>query len=159
MSEATYDYKALPKKRMASNALFFNDAGNILIVKPIYRSDWLLPGGSVEANESPREACLREIKEELNTEIPLGSLLCVEYMAEEKERDECVQFTFYGGVLTPVQIQNIVLPVEELSEYRFSILDEVLALLSPGLAKRVPHCLEAIERSTTIYLEDGQRMG
>ena len=43
MTEATYDYDALPKKRMAAGALLLNEQGQILIVKPTYRSDRLLP--------------------------------------------------------------------------------------------------------------------
>ncbi|MFL5627283.1 MAG: NUDIX domain-containing protein, partial [Ktedonobacteraceae bacterium] len=61
-----YNYEAMSKKRMAVSAFFLDKQGNILIVKPTYRSDWLLPGGIVEKDESPRQACVREIKEELN---------------------------------------------------------------------------------------------
>lgn len=45
-------YKNLPQKRMAVAALFFNERGEILILKPSYKEDWILPGGVVELNES-----------------------------------------------------------------------------------------------------------
>jgi 8-oxo-dGTP diphosphatase len=41
-------YAALPAKRMASGALYFNNRGELLIVKPTYRAAWLIPGGVVE---------------------------------------------------------------------------------------------------------------
>jgi hypothetical protein len=58
---ASLAYSAsLPAKRMASGCLFLNKAGELLIVKPVYRDDWLLPGGSLEKDESPAQGCARE---------------------------------------------------------------------------------------------------
>ena len=158
MTGSSYDYQTLPKKRMASNALFFNEEGGILIVKPTYRRDWLLPGGIIEAHESPHEACIREVQEELHLNVTLQRLLCIEYLSEEREQTECVQFSFFGGILSQAQIVDIMLPSDELSEYLFSPLEDAVRLLSPKLAKRVPHCLQALSENVTVYLEDGRRM-
>jgi len=84
----------MAKKRMAVSALFLNEQGKVLIVKPTYRPDWLLPGGIVESDESPRQACAREIKEELNLAKPLNQLLCVEYHSDDTKQTESVQFVF-----------------------------------------------------------------
>jgi 8-oxo-dGTP diphosphatase len=158
MKATPYDYTTIPTKRMAAGAIFFDDRGYILIVKPTYRSGWLLPGGIVEAHESPREACRREIKEELNLDISLDKLLCIEYLSEDGPQTECVQFAFYGGLLNTSQIQEITLPTTELSEYRFSPIEEATTLLSLKLARRVPHCLRALQENITVYLEDGRRV-
>ena len=151
-----YNYEAMSKKRMAVSAFFLNKEGNILIVKPTYRSDWLLPGGIVEKDESPRQACVREIKEELNIESPLNKLLCVEYLSDDTQQTESVQFVFYGGLITESQISSILLPKPELKEYRFSTHEEALQLLSCKLARRLPYCFQALEEDTTFYLEDGK---
>jgi 8-oxo-dGTP diphosphatase len=156
MISDAYNFEAMSKKRMAASALFLNEQGNVLIVKPTYRRDWLLPGGLVEEDESPRQACTREIKEELNIETPLDKLLCVEYLSEDTQQTESVQFVFYGGLITASQISTITLPKPELSEYRFSTREEALQLLSCKLAKRLPYCFQALKENTTLYIEDGK---
>ena len=62
----TDDYvQSLPRKRMVARALFVDSASRILLVDPVYRDTWDLPGGAVEAEESPYAACRREVAEEL----------------------------------------------------------------------------------------------
>ena len=45
-----------------------------------FQGGWEFPGGKIEANETPEDALVREIKEELDTEIEVLELLdTVEY--------------------------------------------------------------------------------
>src|SRR5437764_8544533 len=89
----------LPMKRMASAALLLNEHQEVLIVKPIYREHWLLPGGVVEEGESPKQTCMREVREELGLHIAAGKLLCVDYKVQQGTRKEGIEFVFFGGVL------------------------------------------------------------
>lgn len=45
-----------------------------------FKGGWEFPGGKVESGETPQQALVREIMEELNTEIKVGDLIdTIEY--------------------------------------------------------------------------------
>ena len=144
----------LPGKRMASGALFFNARQKILIVKPTYREGWLVPGGVIERDESPYQACLREIREELGLNLSLQRLLCFEYRPAYDLKSESIHFMFYGGVLDESTIQTINLPQDELSACRFCERAEAMELLLPALSARMKFALMALDQQRVIYLEN-----
>lgn len=41
-----------------------------------YKDKWEFPGGKIESGETREHALVREIKEELDTEIKVGSFIC-----------------------------------------------------------------------------------
>lgn len=142
-------------KRMAAAALFVSGDDRLLIVKPWYRSWWLLPGGVVERDESPRQACIRETREELGLDIIPQRLLCMDYTAATADATESLQFVFWAGQLGATRLEAIHLQTEELTEWRLVTLAEALPLVAPRLARRLPACLRALASGATLYLEDG----
>ena len=147
--------RAFPAKQMAAGALMLNEQGDLLIVKPTYRDDWLIPGGMIEAHESPRQACVREVWEEIGLTRAITRLLCMEYQSRDGSRNENIQFIFDGGVLTHAQIQQIVIPSDELAQYTFMPYPDALQLLNKKLGRRITHALRARTHQQVVYLEDG----
>lgn len=67
-----------------------------------YRGWWEFPGGKIEAGETPEEALVREIKEELDSEIKVGEYICtVEYDYPEFHLSmKCFKCELISGELT-----------------------------------------------------------
>jgi 8-oxo-dGTP diphosphatase len=79
---------SLARKRMAVTAFFRDRRGRVLLVNPVYKQTWDLPGGAVEAEESPHAACRREVVEELGLDRPPGRVLAVDWVPSRPERPE-----------------------------------------------------------------------
>lgn len=146
--------QSLPRKRMAAGALILDQNGRILIVKPSYRPDWLVPGGMIEAEESPHQACVREVEEEVGLSLSIGNPLCIEYASGDQNRTESIQFVFDGGVCTPEQASQIRPQEGEIVQVEWAELEEAQRLLNPRLAVRIVYALQARQEGRTIYLEN-----
>lgn len=159
MTSPPGDYTAtLPRKRMASAVLFRDHGGRILLVEPTYKDYWELPGGAVETDESPYDAAVRELREELGLSITPGRLLVVDWVPPRPDRTEGVMFVYDGGVLTASRAAEIRLPAEELRGWAWSSLAEAERRLSPLLARRAAAALAAVAGGGTAYLENGTRI-
>ncbi len=145
-------FASLSRKVAGAGVIFQNKEGNILLVKPDYRDDWLLPGGSIDEDESPRDCAMREVQEEIGLTIPEPRFLGVCYSKREKFSDG-LMFFFYGGILSEDEIDSIVLQEDELLEYRFMTHEEIHELASRTLRTSLDACMKAIESGTAAYVE------
>ncbi|MGX7676201.1 NUDIX domain-containing protein [Plantactinospora sp. DSM 117369] len=155
--QAVADYTAsLPTKRMAAAVLFFDDTDRLLLVEPAYtKTYWELPGGCVEANESPRAAAVREIQEELGLTVEPGRLLTIDWVPPRPGRTEGLMIVFDGGQLSHEQVAAIQLPPDELRGWAWSTPHEQEQRLSPLLARRAAASSRARAEGQTAYLENG----
>nr|WP_121157993.1 NUDIX hydrolase [Micromonospora pisi] len=141
---------------MSSAVLFRDpDGDRILLVEPVYKDDWELPGGAIEADESPYQAAIRELTEELGLSVTPGRLLVVDWVPPKPGRTDGVMFVYDGGQLDPARTSQITLPADELRSWAWSTPDEAERRLSPLLARRAAAALLAVTQGTTLYLEDG----
>ncbi len=148
-------FKSLPRKVVSSAVLFTDKHSRLMIVNLTYKNHWGVPGGIVDENESPKQAAIREIKEELGLDLKNLRLLAVDYVSGEAEKRERIQFVFGGGVLDKTEISKVKLQEEELSEYQFADTKGLEKLLSRVTAKRVLACLRNQDKGV-LYLENGE---
>jgi 8-oxo-dGTP pyrophosphatase MutT (NUDIX family) len=69
-----------PRFSVGAVGVVFNDADQVLLVEHIFHpyAPWGLPGGWVERGENPRDAVVRELREELELEVEVGSVVTAE---------------------------------------------------------------------------------
>lgn len=140
----------------ASGVLFRDDRDRVLLVEPTYKPTWEIPGGMVEKGESPREACRREVEEELGLAIEAGRLLCVDYARPPFAGWEGLRFVFDGGVLDLGMMSLMRLQQSELASWRFVGPDDVDDLVAAPLGRRIRAAVAACSGGGGArYLEDG----
>jgi len=147
---APSDGQPLPAIPASAGALIFDGAGRLLILKPVYKSGWTIPGGVMEADEPPWPACQREVHEECGLTVRRGRLACVDFRPPHRGKPGGLRFLFDCGTMPQENLAAIVLQQEEISEYRVESLAAALDLLRKPIRRRVtaaflpggPHYLE-----------------
>jgi len=148
-------FASVPRKRMAAGGLFRDGEGNILLVDPVYRDTWDLPGGVIDADESPNAACRREVAEEIGLARPPGRLLVVDWVPAAPECPEELVLIYDGGVLGPADIAAITVPDAELAGFAFFGPAQTGRQVRPVVGRRIRACLRALATGVTSELEDG----
>lgn len=154
MTAADHFSAILPRKRVAADCLIFDHHHRFLVVQPLYKNTWDLPGGVAEADESPWRAARREVAEEVGLEVNSGRLLAVDWIARVGPVTEVVAFLFDGGS-TATPDSGLTLQRDEIRSARFVDLDEAGSLLDPEALARITHALDARRQGHTVYLENG----
>jgi 8-oxo-dGTP diphosphatase len=150
------DYTAtLPRKRMGAGALLSDAEGRILLVQPSYKPEWEIPGGCVEADESPLTAVVRELREELGLDLQPSRLLVTDWVPPQLDRTEGLMMLFDGGVLDTEQSAAIRLPPDELLSWAWCTTEDAQQRLPPLLARRIITAMHARAEQSCVYLENG----
>jgi 8-oxo-dGTP pyrophosphatase MutT (NUDIX family) len=105
-------------RRMSSSAVMLeNDRGELLIVKTNYKPYWTLPGGIVDENETPKQAAIREVKEELGLDIDAAELEFIAVVDRISDVMQTYQFLFKTKLHS--ESMSFVLQESEIDEYDF----------------------------------------
>jgi ADP-ribose pyrophosphatase len=74
-----------PYPSLGAGVVLFDDDGRVLLVHQNYgHHRWTLPGGMFETGESPVDAALREVLEEVGVRVELGELIGAYYVRRAK---------------------------------------------------------------------------
>ena len=123
-------YDSLPKKRIGVAAVVLY-RHQLLLLKPSYviehidnpeARNWVLPGGIVEAEESPLEALLRELQQQLRLSIKPLRLMSVDYIHNTDARGEYLQLLFEIKELNATEVQNIKLNQIDFKDFQFMVV-------------------------------------
>lgn len=114
----------LDKRFSSSAVLLENSQGDLLIVKSDYKPHWSLPGGIIDAGESPIEAAIREVFEETNIKISKDELRFVA-LASRKSLDYMMHHFIFQASLEDEKFANIKLQESEIEACRFIKKSEI----------------------------------
>lgn len=126
-----------PKKRCSAGALIPDESGKLLLVKPTYRKEWLLPGGVVEADEDPITGLLREVMEEVGLVVHVQSLRCVDYLATTGVLGESLHFLFDCSAVRMDVATKVAPRSPELNGICWVTPFEALDLLPTSISRRL----------------------
>lgn len=135
--------------RVAAGVLFI-DGGRVLMLRPTYKDYWEIPGGYVEAGESPYAAAHREVQEELGIDVPIGRMLAVDWAPRDTEGDKLL-FLFAGPALP--HDTAFTFADGEIAEARYVELDDLDSYTIDRLARRIR---SAVQAPVPQYLEHGE---
>jgi 8-oxo-dGTP diphosphatase len=141
-----------PVYQAASAALVTRTSGQVLMVASPYRSDLVLPGGVVEADESPAAAAEREVLEETGLIVSVSRLLVLQHLPADGDRTSALRFVFdCASVHEDVGLRH---QESEVSELLWLSPSEATARHATRGRHRLAVALEAQRTATTIYLDD-----
>ncbi|GAA4802351.1 NUDIX domain-containing protein [Nocardioides caeni] len=152
----------LPRKRGISQMLIRDDSTDgdgqprVLMCHLTYKTDWDLPGGVVEVNESPRLAVSREVEEELSLDITAGRLVLTDWLPPWGGWDDAICLVFDGGIHPASIVERIVPQAREIQRAAFLTLEEVEERAADFTARRVRAALASLTGAGPGYTESGR---
>ncbi|MNH58569.1 RNA pyrophosphohydrolase [compost metagenome] len=114
-------------KRVASASVILEDAtGKVLIVKAHYKDYWTFPGGMLDDGESPKQAAIREVFEEVGIELD-ESAVTFGWVASRTSRQLMTYQFVFKATLSERDKLKIALQSSEIEESRLVSRDDVRA--------------------------------
>jgi RimJ/RimL family protein N-acetyltransferase/ADP-ribose pyrophosphatase YjhB (NUDIX family) len=142
----------LPTKRVIAQGLIHNGANEILLCELTYKQEWDLPGGVVDPHESPAQAVVREISEEMQIQVSPRSLRAVNWLPPWRGWDDAMLFVFDLGAHDDV-LGRARLEPREIRALHWCTPDRVERHAAPYLTRMLRFL--ARQKEGTAYLEDG----
>lgn len=124
--ETTSWIDSLEKRMSSAGVALYDDQGRVLVVKAHYKKYWSFPGGVVDEGETPRQAALRETKEEVDITVDNDDLRFRMIVNRVSTIAQTYQFTFEQQVDESV-FQNIKLDGDEIEDFALVSREDIIA--------------------------------
>lgn len=115
-----------PKKLVGAKVVIKSPDDKVLLVKPTYKPTWQMPGGVVEAGESPIAAARREVREETEIECEEADLKLIDIIFRV---DQDVLFVLYEYTKLVDDTSRLRIQAEELETYEWVTPEKVAGRL------------------------------
>ncbi|MDP1604254.1 MAG: NUDIX domain-containing protein [Legionella sp.] len=130
---------ALFAKRTIGVRMLLLNNDEVLLVKHTYQEGWYTIGGAVEPRESPKQAMLRELKEEVGVTLSSSLKLFSVYYSRKEHRDDYIIFYIgHGGIQEKASSP-------EIAEHKWFALDNLPADISPSTRRRIQEYFDEVE--------------
>ncbi len=112
-------------KRVASASVILEDAaGKVLIVKAHYKDYWTFPGGMLDDRETPKQAAIREVFEEVGIKLDESAVTFGWVASRTSQHLMTYQFVFKAP-LSELDKLKITLQRSEIEESRLVSRDDI----------------------------------
>ena len=109
------------KFRVAVAAMIFDERGRVLLFKHTYRKfEWGIPAGSLEYDEQPENAIVREFLEETGMQIQVQELL----LADSSKQDHHVSLIYLCKIIGGTFKESL-----EISEMKYFEVNDLPSML------------------------------
>ncbi|MFE9424250.1 NUDIX domain-containing protein [Kitasatospora sp. NPDC006697] len=139
------------------DALIRDGQGRVLIVDPVYKPGWDLPGGMLE-DEEPVDGLTRELREELGLTAEIGRLLVHDTVPPGRWGRTILALVYAAHPKAPVDVEHLPLQRSEIREARFATEQEAMRLLAAPVAARLAEASRAERGAHTAVLRNGRRV-
>ena len=110
--------------KLIAHTLIEKDGKSLLIKRSkikrglpnVYPSYWDIPGGSVEENELPREAALREAMEEVNQKLRINKIIHEDSQFDASKDTVFTRLVYAGEIL---EERDFILDPEEHTDFKW----------------------------------------
>jgi len=139
--------KKTAKKVISAKVIVCNRLAQVLVLKPGYKPGWHFPGGVVDESESPLQAAIREVKEEVGLDISASELhfIGVRYGISKARGDDYLHIVFTCQLtderakhIRLIDTENEALKWVDLYDEAADIQDKVVALVRNKHDKKYP---------------------
>jgi 8-oxo-dGTP diphosphatase len=125
-----------PWRAVVTQKAVVKDDGEVLVVRDANDGDWEFPGGRIDRKERPREALLREVREETALDVQVSEPV---FTASKKRKKKKGKFFVYYAATTADRAVSL---SDEHTDHRWLPPSEARPLLNDRRATALDRAIE-----------------